>query len=192
MVALASPRRGVYTSGMKIRASFRILAAMVLVALCGTASAQWLWVDKDGHKVFSDRSPPPDIPDGSILKRPNNSARSAAPAPLPAIDANAVTAAAGLPVPGASAAKPSTVDKDLEAKKKQLQEAEAAKKKAEQDRITAAKADNCERARANKNTLDSGQRIMRTTSTGEHEFMDDNARAAEAQRLQSIINSDCS
>jgi hypothetical protein len=32
--------------------------------------AQWQWIDKDGRKVYSDRSPPSDIQEKNILKRP--------------------------------------------------------------------------------------------------------------------------
>jgi hypothetical protein len=35
-----------------------------------TALAQWQWIDKDGRKVYSDRSPPSDIPEKNILKMP--------------------------------------------------------------------------------------------------------------------------
>ena len=44
-------------------------AALTLCAQM--VSAQWLWLDNDGRKVFSDRAPPPEIPDKNILKQPN-------------------------------------------------------------------------------------------------------------------------
>jgi hypothetical protein len=82
-------------------------------------------------------------------------------------------------------------DKELDEKKKQADEAAAAKKKAEEEKVARAKADNCTRARQEKTTLDSGVRIATTNAAGEREVMDDAARAAETQRVQAIIESNC-
>jgi hypothetical protein len=140
--------------------------------------AQWQWIDKDGHKVFSDRAPPPDIPAKNILMQP---AAGTLPATPPAVAANAP----------ALAPKITGKDKELDEKKKQADEAAAAKKKAEEEKVARAKADNCARARQEKTTLDSGVRIATTNAAGEREFMDDAARAAETQRVQAIIESSC-
>jgi hypothetical protein len=93
-----------------------------------------------------------------------------------------------LPAP---AAKGAGVDKELEAKKKQAADAEAAKKKADEERITKAKIENCARAKQAKATFDSGVRVARTNAAGEREVMDDAARDAETKRIQSIIDRDC-
>ena len=92
------------------------------------AAAQWQWTDKDGRKVFSDRPPPPDIPEKSILKQPggNRPARAATPAAPAASDAAPAVAAA--PKAAASAAGAGK-DKELEEKKAQAEAAEAAKKR---------------------------------------------------------------
>ena len=94
------------------------------------------------------------------------------------------------PAPALAASKPAG-DKTLEAKKKQAEEAEAAKRKAEEERIAKAKAENCTRAKQAKATFDSGVRVSRTNANGEREVLDDAARAAETQRIQGIIDSDC-
>jgi hypothetical protein len=39
--------------------------------------------------------------------------------------------------------------------------------------------------------MDSGLRVAQLNAQGERIIMDDNARAAEQQRLQSVISSDC-
>ena len=39
--------------------------------------------------------------------------------------------------------------------------------------------------------MESGMRIARTNANGEREFMDDNTRAAEAQRARDVVSSDC-
>ena len=57
--------------------------------------------------------------------------------------------------------------------------------------LQAMRADNCKRAKASKAMFDSGVRVARTNEKGEREIMDDAQRAAEVQRIQKIIASDC-
>ena len=161
------------------------LLIAVLTGVSAMAQAQWQWINLEGHKVFSDRAPPTNIPDKNILKRP--SGRLA-----PSQDAESKGDASAVPpaVQGAEV-KPVGVDKTLEAKKKQAEEAEAAKRKAEEQRISKAKIENCARAKQAKASFDSGVRISRTNAAGEREIMDDAARASELQRIQSVIASDC-
>lgn len=156
----------------------------MLAGLSTTAFAQWQWIDNEGHKVFSDRAPPPDIVDKNILKRPNSRAV------LPVDDSEA-PAPAATPVAVPEATKAAGVDKELEARKKQAADAEAAKRKAEEERVTKAKIENCARAKQAKASLESGVRISRTNAAGEREFMDDSAKATELKRIQGIITSDC-
>ncbi|MES2052695.1 MAG: DUF4124 domain-containing protein, partial [Pseudomonadota bacterium] len=45
---------------------FKSVSKTLVLALAGasfslTALAQWQWLDKDGRKVFSDRSPPAEV-----------------------------------------------------------------------------------------------------------------------------------
>lgn len=155
--------------------------ATLAVLVTGTASAQWQWIGADGRKVFSDTAPPASIPEKSILKRPGS-----LPAPGPADDSEEPGKAAPAALP-----KVPATDPQLEAKKKQAEEAEAAKRKAELERVAKARAENCERAQRAKATLDSGVRIATTNAKGEREILDDKGRAAEAQRLERIIASDC-
>ncbi len=167
----------------------KILQLLLIAALtgaCGAAFAQWQWIDKDGRKVFSDRAPPADILDKNILKRPAGRAPSAPPA-----EENAGSAEAAAPALPASGSKVATIDKELEAKKKQAADVEVAKRKADEERVTKAKVENCARAKQAKTSFDSGVRISRTNAAGEREIMDDAARAAEAKRIQGIINTDC-
>ncbi len=164
----------------------QVLLFAALTGVSAVAHAQWQWVGLDGHKVFSDRAPPADIPDKNILKRPVG--RVAAPV----VESDAKTDAPATPAAGQTAdGKAAGQDKDLEAKKKQAADAEAAKRKAEEERITKAKIENCARAKQAKASFDSGVRISRTNASGEREFMDDAARAAEVKRIQGIISSDC-
>lgn len=167
---------------MKLRHAFYLLVA-ILVAT--PAMAQWQWLDQDGKKVYSDRSPPPDIPEKNILKRPSGAVRPAVEAPA-ADPVAAGKAASPTPAPAKLG-----VDKELEARKKAAADAEAAKRKAEDEAQNKALADNCQRARQAKVTLDSGVRMSRVNDKGEREVMDDAARAQELKRIQAAIASDC-
>lgn len=152
------------------------------------AQAQWQWVDKDNKKVFSDQAPPPDIPEKNILRKPGGPSKrlafSTPPAPTE-------TVAVAVPAPAAAPGKPAGVDKDLVEKAKKAEDAEKAKQAAEAQKVAQGKAENCSRAREGKATMDSGIRIARVNAQGEREILDDGARAREAQRLQSVIASDC-
>ena len=159
--------------------------ALLALACCLplAASAQWLWLDKDGRKVFSDKAPPPDVAPDRILKHPGG---RFAPAAAPADSAAAPAPTAALPIP-----KPSGTDKALAERKKQLEAAEAEKKKAEETKVAAMRADNCARAKSAKATFDSGVRVSRTNQKGEREIMDDAQRAAEVKHLNDVIARDC-
>lgn len=173
---------------------WRVLAFAASAALfSGSTWAQWVWVDSSGNKVFSDTAPPPGTPEKSILRTPGAVRQTGPAIPAPT---GTDPAAAGQPAAqSAEVPKVTGRDEQLEAKKKQAekqaQEAAQAKKKAEDDRIAAARAGNCERAKRAKATLDSGVRIATTNAKGEREIMDDKARAAELQRIDGVIRSDC-
>jgi hypothetical protein len=143
------------------------------------AVAQWQWIDSNGSKVFSDRGPPPEIPAKNILKQPGGVPK-ALPVTAPAAPASAA------PVP-----KISGVDKALEEKKKQAEDAEAAQRKAELDKNAATRAENCKLAKQSRASFDSGMRIARTNEKGEREVLDDAARAIEVKRVQDVMASEC-
>lgn len=164
-------------------------ARLALLALASfvplLASAQWIWVDGSGHKVFSDRAPPPEIPGEHVLRHPPGARTANLDQPA------AVPVAA--PAPAAAANVPRLTGRDpaLEEKRKQAEAAAAQKAKAEDERVAAARADNCQRARQGKMQMDSGMRIARANDKGEMEVMDDAQRQAEGRRLADIIARDC-
>lgn len=169
---------------------WRTLALFAVVALAsGSATAQWLWIDNSGNKVFSDTAPPPGTPDKNILKKPGGRSE-----PKPVETASTPASNGGNPAP-AGAPKVSGKDEQLEAKKKQLEkqaeEAAEAKKKAEMEQYAKSRAENCERAKRAKATLDSGVRVTTTNSKGEQVVLDDKARAAEVKRAEDLVRSDC-
>ncbi len=163
--------------------SLRIVLAAAALAAPLAVSAQWQWIDNTGRKVFSDRPPPADIPAKNILKQPGG---------RPAPQVVAVEAPASAPAkPAAPAPKLSGKDKDLEDKKKQAEAAEAEKKKAEEQKVAEAKAENCQRAKQAKATLESGVRLATADAKGERRFLDEKEKAADAKRADEIIARDC-
>ena len=164
--------------------ALRLAVLAVACILPVLASAQWIYLDKSGRKVFSDQVPPPDVTPDRILRQPGmrSSAAAAAPTEAPAAPAAVATG---------SAAKGAGVDKALEAKKKQSEAAEAAKKKEQEEKFAQARTENCTRARSSKAAFDSGVRVVRTNEKGEQEFLDDKQREAETRRLEALIARDC-
>ena len=161
----------------------KLLLLTLACAFSLGAAAQWQWIDKDGRKVFSDRPPPPEIPEKNILRQPGGRDAHSYRA-LPAADAASA--------PGAAASTPSAgKDKELEERKAQAEAAEAAKKKAEAEKIAKIKADNCARARQAKAAYDAGRLIATTNAQGERVFLDEAGRAAEVKRLEGIIATEC-
>ena len=136
--------------------------------------------------MFSDRPPPADIADKDILKKPAGTA-----ARTPETTATGPVAAASAARPAASGPRISGKDAQLDAKKKEAEAQEAARQKAEEERVKQAQAEGCARARQAKAGIDSGLRIQTTNEKGERDFMTDEARAAEARRLQGVLK-DCS
>ena len=166
------------------RLTLVLMFALLAAGLSGHASAQWKWRDKAGVVQYSDLPPPAGIAEKDILQRPGAGQRKAA---VPAAPASAASAAAAAP----AAALPRGVEPELEAKRRKVEQDQAAKTKAEDDKLVAARADNCIRAKAYERTLDEGSRITRTDAKGEREFLDDKTRADESRRTKAIITSDC-
>lgn len=166
------------------------LRSLIAIAalLPGLALAQWLWLDKDGRKVFSDRSPPADIPARNILKQPG-SAKAAPPAEAEAPASAVAAASAAKAAPAVP--KVSGVDKALEEKKKLAEQAEATKKKAEEEKVAKDKAENCDRTKRALAAFDSGQRIRVPNAKGELEYLGDEERAVETKRLQGLAATNC-
>ena len=165
------------------RRSALLLAALIGATLALPAAAQWKWKDGKGQVQYSDLPPPQGTLDKDILQRPNSSNTVVRAAPVAAAPAASAASAPLLTAKG--------VDPALEAKKKQQEQAEADKKKAEEQRIAAVKADNCMRARSQLRTLESGVRVARTNEKGEREILDDSQLGAEVKRARDVMSSDC-
>jgi len=153
------------------------LAALACLALSVPAQAQWKWRDSRGQIHVSDIPPPRDIPEKDVLQRPDPAARKA-----PA----AVAAA-----PAASAAGKAGADPELEERKRKAEQEQAERKKADDKKAQTARADNCQRAREQLATMDSGMRVVRIRPDGEREYLSDEQRASEAQSARNAIATDC-
>jgi len=157
------------------------LAAAACLLLTTPAEAQWKWRDSRGQIHISDIPPPRDIPDKDVLQRAEPTVRTTAPAPVAA--ASAVTAAV---TPGKA-----PLDPELEERRKRTEQEQAARAEADKRKAAAVRKDNCQRAREQLSTLDSGLRIQRVKPDGEREILDDEQRAKEAQRARDAIASEC-
>ncbi len=164
------------------RKSLVVLGCAALLA--GNAWGQWGWTNAAGKKEFSDRPPPPSVPESKIFKRPSG----AALAPVPSQPADV----------GASAtenSKPPQKTSDLDQKVAEQEAEEKAKRDAEKaDLLKKRKkerAENCERAKSAKATIESGVRLGRVNANGEREILDEAARAKEMERANQIMKSQC-
>jgi|KBSMisStandDraft_5_1062788.scaffolds.fasta_scaffold351631_2 predicted component of type VI protein secretion system len=164
-----------------------VLTALLGATLALPAAAQWKWRDQNGHTQYSDTPPPPSVADKDILQRPGGATGGARHAATTAPMATPPASAAS----GAPTLAPKTVDNELEAKRKKTEQEAEDKKKAEDAKVAAARAENCARAKAQQRTLDSGVRLSRTNDKGEREFLDDKARAKEAERTRDALASEC-
>lgn len=156
-----------------------LLCGLLTASLSAPAAAQWKWRDKNGQITVSDLPPPRDVPQQNILQRPDPAAATRAAAPAPA-------ASGPLEVPG----KP-PVDKELQARKQAADLEQAARAKADSERVNAQRSENCRNARSHLAALDTGQRIARYNDKGEREILDDKQRATETKRARDVIASDC-
>lgn len=173
------------------RLSQPLLRGLLITAALVTSSAawsQWQWKDASGRRIFSDTPPPATVPDKDILQRPKGA--PPAPAAVPGSDPST-------PTPAATAARPAppAADAQLEQRKQQLEKAEADKRKAEEkaaeEKNAKARAVNCENARRNKLTIESGVRVTVTNARGEAEFLDEAGRAAQLRQANEVMRENC-
>jgi hypothetical protein len=181
--------------GLKIMNSrvWMVLLAVTGALLALPAEAQWKWRDKGGRVQYSDLPPPASVGEQDILQRPNGAQRQATAPVAPTAPPLRAAVAASAPASAASgvALAPKTTEPELEAKRRKAEDEKAAQAKVEEQRLAAARADNCARAKAQLRTIDDGIRIARTSASGEREILDDKGRAEERKRTTDIMASDC-
>ncbi len=158
-----------------------------------SAVAQWQWLDQNGRHVYSDRPPPPEIPQKSIVRQAGTTRPKAVPTPSASREAGP-SGSSTLPQGLAPVTAAAVAEKDLKTIEtaRLLKETESSKHKAEQDKVNQIRAENCQRAQRGTLSYTSGARIFIINPQGEREVLDDASRDVELQRLQSIIQADCS
>lgn len=171
-----------------------LLAAVstLLLGLSTTAAAQWAWRNAAGKMVYSDQPPPKSVPARDVVRQP------AAAVALPVAPAGAAIDVPGEPKaqpqparPAAPSGAKTTAEREMEARLRQQQVAEAQKKSAEDEARQAKVAENCERLRAYQRALDGGFRVARVNAAGQQEIMDDATRATERERTSAEIEQQC-
>lgn len=150
-----------------------------------TALAQYVWLDANGGKHYSDVPPPTTVPAKQILKTPGNSPLM--PAKNPELQ-NPTQAQEGVNAGKAEAKPPKTnSEKNADFLKRKSEQAEKEKKSADDTKRLADKAKNCNRTRDYQRVLDSGQRISQTDKNGERAIMSDEQRAQEMRDTKQIL-----
>ena len=148
----------------------RFLLAAAILLMTGPALAQqYRWVE-NGRVRYGD-VPPPGV----------NATRLKGPTPPSA------------PPPAAKDAKGPLTPAEKAAESRKRQE-EAQKEREKQEiagRDAQAKKENCARAQDYLRTLQSGQRISRTDSKGEREFLDENQVGQEVARARQAVQEWC-
>ena len=181
------------TGSNVIRAA--IVIAIVSAGFLSTPSeAQWAWKDGNGRVVYSDRPPPSDIKEAQVMRQPGTQVlANPAPASGPLDDAAKPADAKNSDAKNAppSNAPKTVAEREMDFRKRQQERADSDKKSAEEQTKNATKTAECDRARGYMKSLEDGVRITRTDASGNREFLDDAARAAEAERTRKIIQSTC-
>jgi hypothetical protein len=154
-------------------------ATLLGLAVSASAFAQYVWLDENGGKQYSDRPPPVTVPQNRILKAPRGAALIMEPEP-PATQA-------GTAASKTTSAPLSIAEKNAEYEKLRLAQAEKDKKDAEKARLAAERTKSCEQARNYQRTLQSGERIARTDKNGERYFISDDQRARETEEARQLV-----
>ncbi|MDR1849826.1 MAG: DUF4124 domain-containing protein [Zoogloeaceae bacterium] len=150
------------------------IALVVGVAVVLPASAQvYKWKDEQGRTVISDKPRPGSGGHEQVTSTPQKDHLQEKPT-------QTVTP------------EQSIADKELEFRKRQQEQREAAAK-AEQDRLAAEqKAENCKRAQNYLQALESGQRVSQPDASGALIPMDDSARQRAIEEQRANVRSQCS
>jgi hypothetical protein len=155
----------------------------VLLATLGATSiafAQYVWVDQQGVKHFSDVAPPANIPLDHIIKQPGRAGHASVSTPTPSETATDSSSAAKAPM--------TTAEQNADFNKRKLEKAAKDKKAEEDAQRQASIASNCAHATSYLNSLKSGGRITTTDSSGERSYLSDADRAKEQAQAQSAVD----
>jgi outer membrane biosynthesis protein TonB len=155
----------------------RLFAGAALLLAAGLAQAQYVWIDANGLRQYSDRPPPPSTPPEKIIKSPQPVALAIEAPPAPAPDPKAQ------PKKGA----PTLAEREADFRKRKQEGAEQDKKAAEEAQRKQAQLENCASARQYKAQLESGIRIADTGADGERGYISDADRATRLAKANRIV-----
>jgi hypothetical protein len=146
------------------------IAFAICLAISTSAWAQYVWIDENGRKQYSDQAPPASVPESKILKFKGKVRDNPNPAPAK---------------PDEKLKQPETLAEKDAAYKKRREELLAKEKKEEADAKTAkAKSDYCKRAKEYKQILESGQPIENVDAAGAQSYITDEKRAQDLNELR--------
>jgi len=149
-----------------------VLVVSCLLASIATEAQIYQYKDASGRTVYSDQPPP-----GGAVKGRVVAGESSATAPPAA--SNAVESPKSAP------------DRELEFRKRQKEQQDAAAKRQKEEADKAARAQDCERARRNLEIMESGERVAVRDEKGERVFLEDSQRAAETDRARKAVSELC-
>jgi hypothetical protein len=149
-----------------------LLAALCLCLALPADAQIYKWKDASGKTVISDKPPPGQLP------APQKSDDGAPPAETE-------------PATETPPAPPSLADRELEFRKRQKEAQENAEKAEKEAAAAAEKEENCQTARRQLQSLESGERIALRNDKGERYFLDDARRAQETEKARQFIDAQC-
>lgn len=143
----------------------------LLILNCTNTFAEIIkWVDSNGQVHYSDQRPPPDVQQKTLGSVEDNQTSQ---------DASSVAA-------------PKTIaEREMDLKKAEIAQKQAADKAAQKQAVTAAQQANCANAQQNLSTLQTGIRLMETDANGQLGYIDDNQRAQRIAQAQNDISANC-
>lgn len=156
---------------------------LLVFAACSGAFAQFVWIDANGTRQYSDRPPPASVPKNKILKEPVMELRNARIA-----DTEQAPVTAAKDLAAAPKGPQTTAEKNASYIKRKTEQSDKDKKTADEAKDAADKTKNCERAQAYNRSLQSGERITSTDKNGEKSYISDDKRAQDVRDTQRVLD----
>jgi len=142
--------------------------ALFVIALCLAlpAGAQiYQWKDENGKTVISDKPPI-----GHVRQQKQIDTESSAKN---------------------GQKQPSLADREMEFRKRQKETQESTEKKRKEETASSEKNENCNNARRQLQTLESGERISLRDDKGERYYLDDAQREQETEKARKFVETNC-
>jgi len=157
--------------------------ALLTLCLSAPVFAQYVWIDANNVRHYSDKAPPSSIPDSRVLRTPGSGKTGVTYETVTkATDSKDETPNATVPRAPKTAA-----DMNAGYQKRKMEQAEKDKKAAEEAKAAEERAKTCETARTHQKTLESGVRVGQTDKNGNRTILNDEERARELQEVRRII-----